>query len=161
MMITRLKSASPAIIIGGVLLIIVAAAAAVLLNKAQPTTPLYLGSGVFDATIAYTQPARERGYGGVSTIPENGALILAFPSSDTWQITMKDMKVPLDIIWLNAEKKVVHIEKNVSPDGGAFTVLTPGKPARYVIEVPAGTVKAKAIAVGRSAIFDVKTGDIQ
>ena len=157
----RFKGASPAVIIGGVLLIIVAAAIALLLNKAQPTTPLYIGSGVFDATIAYTQPARERGYGGISAVPENGALILAFATSNTWQITMKDMKVPLDIIWLSSDKKVVHIEKNVSPDGGAFTVLTPDKPARYVIEVPAGTVKAKAIAVGRSAIFDVQVGDIQ
>ncbi|CAN5407468.1 hypothetical protein BH10PAT4_BH10PAT4_5070 [soil metagenome] len=157
----KFKGASPAIIIGGVLLIIVAAAAAILLNKAQPTTPLYLGSGVFDATIAYTQPARERGYGGVSVIPKNGALILAFATSDTWQITMKDMNVPLDIIWLSSEKKVVHIEKNVSPDGGAATILTPDKPARYVVEVPAGTVKAKVIAIGRSALFDIKTVDIQ
>jgi uncharacterized membrane protein (UPF0127 family) len=156
----RIKGVSPSIIIAGVLLIVIAAAVAVILNKALPTTPLYLGSGVFDATIAYTQPAREKGYGEVSAIPENGALILAFPSSDTWSISMKDMKVPLDIIWLSSDKKVVFIKKDVSPEGGADTIVTPDQSARYVVEVPAGTVKAKAISVGRSAIFDIKTEDI-
>lgn len=152
----RIKGVSVPIIIAGVLLIVVSAAAAIILNKAQPTTPLYLGSGVFDATIAYTQPAREKGYGGVSAIPENGALVLAFPTSDMWKISMKDMKVPLDIIWLNADKKVVYIEKNISPEGGADTILTPEQSARYVVEVPAGTVKAKTIKVGLSAIIDIK-----
>jgi uncharacterized membrane protein (UPF0127 family) len=160
-MLMRVKGVSPVVIIGGVLLIIFASAGAIILNRAQPTTHLYLGTAVLDAKIAYTQAEREKGYGGVSTIADNQALVLAFPSSDAWQITMKDMKVPLDIIWLNNDKKVVHIEKNVSPEGGAGTVLTPKQDARYVVEVPAGTVKAKTIAIGRSAIFDVKTEDIK
>lgn len=160
-MLTRIRRASPVIIISGVLLVMIASAAAIILNKAQPTTPLYLGSAVFDAKIAYTQQDREKGYGGVSTIPDRQALILAFTTTKIWPITMKDMKVPIDVIWLSADKKVVAIEKNIAPDGGINTLITPKQTAQYIVEVPAGTVKAKAISVGRTAIFDIKTEDIQ
>jgi uncharacterized protein len=29
---------------------------------------------------------------------------------------MKEMNFPIDIVWLNKDKKIVHIEHNVSPD---------------------------------------------
>lgn len=161
MMITRLKSVSPAIIISGVVLIIIASAILLVISKFQPSVPLYLGSGAFDAKVAYTQEEREKGFGGVSNIAENEALILAFPRNNTWGIWMKDMKVSIDIIWLDSDKKVIEIVKKALPDGGATTVFTPKKDARYVIELSAGTAEAKAIRVGRTAVFDVKLEDIQ
>ncbi len=42
---------------------------------------------------------------------------------------------PLDIIWLNKDKIVVDIHKNVKP----FTpLLKPKKKAKYILELPAG-----------------------
>ena len=161
MMITRLKSVSPAIIISGVVLIVVASAVLLVLSQFQPSVPLYLGTGSFDAKVAYTQEEREKGLGGVSSLAENEALILAFPSDNTWSIWMKDMKVPIDIIWLDSDKKVIEIAKKVAPEGGANTLLTPKKNARYVVELPAGTADAKTIRVGRTAIFDIRIEDIQ
>ena len=74
---------------------------------------------------------------------------------------MKDVKVPLDIVWLNSDKKVVFIVKNASPEGGANTIFTPKATARYVIELPAGTVASKAITVGLAAVFDINLESIQ
>lgn len=160
-MLTRARSASPAIIISGVVLIVIATAILFISSRLQPTSPLYLGSGVFDAKIAYTAEARDKGYGGIAAIPDKQALILAYTTDGKWPIWMKDMKVPIDIIWLSSDKKVVFITKNASPEGGQNTVYVPKADARYVVELPAGTVAHDAIAVGRSAIFDVKTEDIQ
>jgi uncharacterized membrane protein (UPF0127 family) len=160
-MLSRVRAVSPAILITGIVLIVLASAGALLINNAQPTTPLYLGGGVFDATIAYTQPTRQTGYGGVSNIPKNQALILAFPTNDMWQITMKDMKIPIDIVWLNSDKKVVSLIKDASSDGGANTIYKPTALSRYVVELPAGTVRARTITVGLSAIFDINLDKIQ
>lgn len=149
------------IIITGVVLVVIASAVLLITSKLQPTIPLYLGSGVFDANVAYTQDARDKGYGGVSTIPANKALILAYATDGKWPIWMKDMKVPIDIVWLSSDKKVVYIIKNALPDGGQSTLYMPKVDTRYVVELPAGIVTSDAITVGRSAIFDISTGNIK
>jgi len=160
-MMTYFKGASPLIIIGGVLLIIIGSAVLFMMSTFQPKVSLYFGSGAFDAKIAYTEADRQKGYGGVTNIADNEALILVFPSNDLWRIWMKDMKVPIDIVWLNEDKKVIHIVKNASPDTGTEGTYVPKTPARYVLELAAGTVDSKAIAVGRSAIFEVNHKDVE
>lgn len=161
-MLSRLKTVSPAILVGGVVLIVVVSAVFLIISKFQTVNTLYLGDGTaFDAQIAYTQTARVKGYGGVDAISEKDAMIFAFPSDDTWKITMRDMNFPLDIVWLDSDKKVIHIVKNASPDGGENTVFTPNSEARYVVEMAAGSVATKKIKIGRSAVFDIKTEDIK
>jgi uncharacterized membrane protein (UPF0127 family) len=160
-MMTRLKSFSPAVLIGGVAIIIVAAALLFILNLSQATVSLYLGDGVFKAKVDYTQADREKGFGGASTIAATDGLILAFPSDSKWQIWMKDMQVPIDIVWLDSNEKVVYIVENAPPDGGESTVYTPTADARYVVEFAAGTVQSKSIKTGQSAVFDIDQGKIQ
>lgn len=44
----------------------------------------------------------------------------------------------IDVVWLDSKKRVVDIRQRVKP----FTPLViPKKPARYVVELPAGTAK--------------------
>jgi len=158
---TRLKSVSPAILIGGVAVLIIAVAALFILNLSQTTVALYLGDGIFHAKVDYTQADREKGFGGVDNITDTQAQILAFPSDSKWQIWMKDMKVPIDVVWLNSDRKVVYIVENAPPDGGENTIYTPTVDARYVVEFAAGTVQSKTIKTGKTAVFDVDEGKIQ
>lgn len=160
-MMTRLKSVSPAILIGGVVVVVLAVAALFILNLSQPTVSFYLGDGIFKANVDYTQSQRETGFGGTNSIADTQALVLAFPGDSKWQIWMKDMKVPIDIVWLSSDKKVVYIVENAQPDGGESTVYTPKFDARYVVEFAAGTVKSKSIKTGHTAVFDIDEGKIQ
>jgi uncharacterized membrane protein (UPF0127 family) len=68
-----------------------------------------------------------------------------FPEDKVWKIWMKDMKMPIDIVWLDRDKKVVHIEENVEPDTEPHDVYQPPVPARYVLEMSAGSVQKFAI----------------
>ena len=79
---------------------------------------------------------------------------MKFPHDDTWGIWMKDMKVPIDIIWLNQHKRVVYIVKNASPELSTTMTFNPKEPARYVLELPAGSVDKAAIKSGNFASFD-------
>jgi uncharacterized membrane protein (UPF0127 family) len=49
---------------------------------------------------------------------------------------MKNTKIPLDIIYINADKKIVSIQKNAKPLDE--TSLPSEAPAKYVLEINAG-----------------------
>jgi len=122
---------------------------------------LQIGDGVFNAQIASNSMSREKGLGDTKQLKSDQALILAYPSDDKWSIWMKDMSVPIDIIWLDVDHKIVHIVKNVSPDSQTFETFTPKKDARFVIELPAGSVDKFKIKVGPSAVFDIGDREVR
>jgi uncharacterized membrane protein (UPF0127 family) len=67
---------------------------------------------------------------------------------------MKDMNFPIDIIWLDKDKKVVYIVKNAPPESYPYEHFEPKEEARYVLEVAAGTVEDKKIMIDAPATFD-------
>ena len=81
---------------------------------------------------------------------------MVFEGDQAWGIWMKDMKVPLDIVWLDNTKKVVHIEEKVSNELGTDSIFVPKKPSRYVIELPSGSVKKAGIKIGQTAQFKLE-----
>lgn len=120
----------------------------------QPRVTLRLGGGVFNARLARTEAEREKGLAGVTKLGESDAMLFVFDKSGKPVMWMKDMKIPLDIIWLNTDKKVVYIVKNVTPDTYP-RVFIPKNDARYVVEVAAGTIESDAIMVDQVAAFDL------
>ena len=71
-------------------------------------------------------------------------------------IWMKDMRIPIDIIWLDAKKKVVHVKRDVWPDNEPHEVYHTPVPARYVLELPAGNAKEHSIKPGVTARFSTE-----
>lgn len=152
---SRWRPHTTGILVGGLVLILVALAANYMLNTFHSTTEVRLGSGVFNVRLAKTDTERKQGLSGVTKLDANDGLLMVFEKSDTWGIWMKDMKVPIDIVWLDDTKKVVHIVTNASPDLGESKTFTPKVPAKYVLEFTEGTVKGAAIKVGSVATFNI------
>jgi uncharacterized membrane protein (UPF0127 family) len=150
-----IKRNGAAIIITAVLAVVLYVAIVFVMDNMIGRTKLTLGDGVYSAKLATTQSAREKGFGGIDNVANDRALLMAFPSDGLWGIWMKDMKFPIDIVWLDSNKKVVHIEQNVSPESSTDKTYYPRTPARYVVETAAGSVKAKNIKLNKAAIFDV------
>lgn len=120
------------------------------------TTQVRIGSGAFDVRLATTDLTREKGLSGVEELGANEGLLMVYDTESNWGIWMKNMKLPLDIIWLNNNKEVVYIVTNASPSLGDSQTFTPKDPARYVLEVPEGTVKSTGIKVGTKADFNIE-----
>ena len=152
----RWRPTTTALLIGGFGLILVALVASFVVANFKPTTTVHIGSGVYNLWLADTEPERVTGLSGVESIAINGGMLFVFDSDNTWGIWMKDMKIPLDIIWLDAGKKVVYIRENVSPDTGVNVTYAPKTPSRYVLELKAGSVKKAGIKVGQTARFTVE-----
>lgn len=77
----------------------------------------------------------ELGLGKRKNICQNCGMLFVFPGPGKRSFWMKDMQFDLDILWLN-NKKIVHIEKNVSAKFAG--ILSPDKLADQVLEIPAG-----------------------
>jgi uncharacterized membrane protein (UPF0127 family) len=102
----------------------------------KPTTPaVFIGGKRFTIERATTASERERGLSGRDYLSANAGMLFEFPNEDTLGFWMKDMHFSIDIVWLNAQKRVVHIERNVSPNTYP-QVFTPTEKARYVLELP-------------------------
>ena len=66
---------------------------------------------------------------------------------------MRDMRFPLDIVWVDAELRVRHVTANAPvPDPGtadaALVRYRPPGPVRYVLEINAGLAGVHGIGVG-------------
>lgn len=125
-------------------------------NLPQSSTTVRLGDGVFRAKLATNDADRQKGLSGVTNMSADQALLMVYPESSKWGIWMKDMKVSLDIVWLDEDKKVVYIVKNAEPaDDASLKTFVPKSVAKYVLELPAGTVDAKAIKTDSTASFQI------
>ncbi|WCO02424.1 DUF192 domain-containing protein [Psychroserpens ponticola] len=70
------------------------------------------------------------------SMEDNQAMLFIFPDSDYRSFYMKNTKIPLDIIYISEDKRIVSIQKNAKPMDE--TSLPSEAPATYVLEVNAG-----------------------
>lgn len=160
-MYARHKSAINLAIIGLVLIGIALAASAVIPRLLTPPSNLYLGDGIFKTELALNNVERTTGLSRHSSLGTSEAMLFAFPSLDKWKITIKDMKFPIDIVWLDQFKKVVYIVKDASTETSLTDTFEPKSDAKYVIEFAAGTVDSKAINIGRTAVFELSDQEVR
>ena len=110
-------------------------------------------SRTYNLEIANTLAARQKGLMNRSSLPENAGMLFVFDGTSFYPFWMKNTLIPLDIIWINSEKEVVHIKENARPCETTLEAvcnsIIPLKPALYVIELNAGEVQK----------LDLKTGD--
>ncbi|MBI2577969.1 MAG: DUF192 domain-containing protein [Candidatus Wildermuthbacteria bacterium] len=96
-----------------------------------------IGNTAITAEVADDPGERERGLSGKGSLKEGEGMLFVFEEPGLYSFWMKDMKFPIDIIWLNSQKQVVHIASNVSPDSYPQSFVSKTS-ALYVLEVSAG-----------------------
>ena len=109
-----------------------------------------IGDGIFQLRVAETENERTEGLGGVAALPPNGGMFFIFPADGFHAIWMKNMLIPIDIVWLSHDFSVIDARDNVSPDSFP-AIFSPQAPARFVVELPAGAVQAFSIKEGGRA----------
>lgn len=98
--------------------------------------------------VADTDETRTRGLSGKRSLPRDSAMLFVFPELGEHGIWMKDMNFSIDIIWLDQEKKIVHIEERISPETYP-EIFYSKKKAMYVIETIAGFVAKNGLKIGQ------------
>jgi uncharacterized membrane protein (UPF0127 family) len=119
------------------------------------TTTLYASKGTVKAFIADTEHTRELGLSGQAQLPKGVGMLFVFDTPGKYGFWMKDMSFPLDLIWIDANKKIVGVTKNVLPTSYPF-VFMPPKEISYVMEMDAGSVASFGLTTGTSVSFSLK-----
>lgn len=105
----------------------------------------------FDVEIADNPMKRSRGLSGKESLAENEGMLFLFSSAGFQSFWMKDMRIPIDIIWIK-DNKAAGFEVNAQPEPGVRTVnlkryVSP-EAVETVLEVSAGTVERLDIRIG-------------
>ena len=104
--------------------------------------------------VAADDLARQRGYMGREKIGPREGMIFIFDDVGRHSFWMKDCKVALDMVWLDASLRVVWVAPNRTPcpADGACPSIAPFFPARYVLEFAAGTVAKETLQPGDAVV---------
>ena len=135
---------------GVITAVIIGIAVAVLVGRApkhdmQPTM-VKVGGTTIAVEVADSPAERTQGLSGRASLAEGTGLLFDFKEPGDYAIWMKDMRFAIDIVWAN-EGRVVTVAHDVSPDTFPQAFRS-SAPARYVLELPAGTAAAHGIAEG-------------
>jgi uncharacterized membrane protein (UPF0127 family) len=79
-------------------------------------------------------------------LPENTGMLFDFGHTKNQNMWMKNTFIPLDMVFLNENKKVLGFVENTTPL--KEKVVGIDKPSRYVLETNGGWVKNNEIKVG-------------
>ena len=108
----------------------------------------------FALEVAADDVSRARGYMGRDVVGSREGMLFVFEMDDRHSFWMKDCKVALDMVWLDANERVVWIEadRKPCPATGDCPSILPPSPARYVVEFAAGTAKAERLKPGDAVV---------
>ena len=133
----------------GVLLVL---ALCSLFSEGLSTPVLLMGHNRFNLEVARTEESQELGLSDRLSLAEDDAMLFVFPKPDIKCFWMKDMHFPIDILWLDSNKRVMHMELGLSPDSYPNSYC-PSIPSSYTVEVNAGMAKQNDVRIGSKLIF--------
>lgn len=99
--------------------------------------------------ISDSPTERMRGLSGRTEIPGNYAMLFVFEEEDRHGFWMKEMHVPIDIVWVTKNGVIIGVEEAVSPDTYPDSYYPP-EPVLYVLETRAGEARKLGWTKGTS-----------
>lgn len=113
---------------------------------------IFTPTGGIYVKIASDEVTRTRGLSGVSSMDADVGMLFIFPKSTVLQFWMKDMNFPLDIVWIDENKKIIDISEDILPESYPNTVSSI-VPARYVLEMNAQIARKIGLKRGVAITF--------
>jgi len=110
---------------------------------AMVTMPI--GNQTFALDVADTDEKREIGLMSRDSMPASHGMIFVFPREEPRGFWMKDTRIPLDIIYVAADRRVASIHQMNPFD---LTRVNSAGPAMYAIELNADTAKKLGVKPG-------------
>lgn len=108
----------------------------------------------FTVELATTDAQRTRGLMFRSSLADNQGILFIFDAEGEYPFWMKNTLIPLDIIWLDQNQKVVFISANTLPCvEESCPIVNPQEPAKYVLELNGGVAQKIGLSVGDQLSF--------
>lgn len=116
-------------------------------EAAYVATEVSLADQQFTAYIADTPAKRQEGLANFNSLQRSEAMLFVFDDIGRHCFWMKGVEYPIDILWFSADYELVHVINSLPPESYPES-FCPTVPAKYVLELPAGTAERLGIELG-------------
>jgi uncharacterized protein len=106
----------------------------------------------FEVEIADTPAKREMGFQYRRELADDHGMIFVFPSESVLTFWMKNTPIPLDMIFIGGDLKIVGIVREAVPF--TLSARSVDAPSRYVLEIKGGLARQRGIEVGDRLRFE-------
>src|SRR6266849_464653 len=109
----------------------------------------------FTVEVADTPETWERGLMERASLAPNAGMIFLFPDIAPRVFWMMNTLIPLDMLFIDADNRVINIQDNAPPCEPPRRCPTyrSTAPAKYVLEIPGGRARALGIRAGDHVHF--------
>lgn len=116
-----------------------------------------IGEHTWSVAMADTPLEHSRGLMECPHLPASNGMYFVFSQPSTNPFWMKNMIIPLDIIWIQ-DNRIIGIEHNAPIAGDEPTPPQYHAPAPYtaVLEIPVGTATQKGLSIGQTVTLNNK-----
>lgn len=117
------------------------------------------GNSIVNVKVAHTSKQRAKGLMYTESMKEDDGMLFIFPYERQHTFWMANTYIPLDIIWINENMEIVHIEENVPSCTQPIKlqnlckIYKPEAPAKYVVETNAGWTAENSITTDTPVEF--------
>lgn len=116
-----------------------------------PVSPVLLPNGdAILAELATTVSDRSQGLMNRGHLHPDRGMLFFFPSPGTYGFWMAQTFIPLDIIWLDADRRIISISADAQPcpSGVSCPIYSPSAAAQFVLELAAGETTRRNLQLG-------------
>jgi uncharacterized protein len=129
-------------------------------NAAAPAVELH--GHRFSVEFATDDASREHGLMMRTTLAPDHGMLFVFPYQAPQGFWMKNTLIPLDILYFDTDRRLVSTQSNVPPCKVDPCPIYPSNaPARYVLELSAGTANHIGVRVGDELKIDGDVGTVR
>ena len=108
----------------------------------------------FGVELAQTVDQRAKGLMFRKRLDPDKGMLFVYETEGEYSFWMKNTLIPLDIIWINKDKQVAFIGKDIQPcKSERCPSLSPNVRAKYVLELNAGITEKIGLGVGDKLEF--------
>lgn len=112
-----------------------------------------INSQKIEAEVADSNQTREQGLSGRPCIGRDEGMLFVFDRPSFYYFWMKNMKFPIDIVWISADHRVVGLKTNALPSSYPQKYGNKGNSAQYVLEIAAGRAASLHVSPGTNVNF--------
>lgn len=110
----------------------------------------------FLVELALTPEEKSRGLMYREGLDKDRGMLFIYEKEGEYSFWMKNVSIPLDIIWLNKDKKVVYIAEKCHPCPELpCPTIKPDKAAKYVFEINGGLASEMGLSVGNELELEI------
>jgi uncharacterized membrane protein (UPF0127 family) len=124
--------------------------------SATPGARAVLPSGrTYSLEVARTPEEQAQGLMFRESLPEKTGMLFPFTDKRIHYFWMKNTMIPLDMVWMDAEGRVIFVSANTPPcKADPCPNYGPDSPAASVLEIAGGNAAKEGVSVGAVLRFE-------